>query len=496
MKLEKILKNVEVQTVYGNIDREIGYISVNSNDIKQKSLFISIKGFKKDGHDFVLEAIGNGAVAVVVQKKLDLPENITQVVVKNSRKQLPLIAANYYRHPSKKIRIIGVTGTNGKTTTCFLINSILRKAKIKSSLITTVQSYISDKPVKFDRTTPGPVELNNFFSQSVDMGIEFACMEVSSHSIDLHRIDFLDFAGFVFTNLSQDHLDYHRNMSNYFYAKKKLFMAGYRHLYGGKFAVINVDDEYGKKISAITDLERVSFSLNPKNSDIWAENIKNSIDGIEFDLVSKKSPEKLHIRSPLCGHFNVYNIMASIGTAFNFNLSSKAIKEGIESMKGVPGRFEKISCSKSINIIVDYAHTPDGLLNVLRTSKQLRRPGSRIITVFGCGGDRDKEKRKVMGSISDSYSDYTIITSDNPRTEDPDSIIEMIEAGFKGANRHKKRTDRKKAILEALEMAESGDIVLIAGKGHEDYQEFKDYRIHFSDQEIVREWDSCGKNKD
>lgn len=489
MKLKELLKGIRVKKITGPIELDVKGITINSREKIPSTVFVSIAGLKKDGHDFAEEAIKNGSVAVFVQKVLDLPDCIPQIVVDNCREVLPILCRNFYRYPSGYFELVGVTGTNGKTTTCFLINSILNSAGLKTSIITTVQSAIDDKLMKFDRTTPESIDLNRFFDKSRSENIDSACMEVSSHSVDLHRVDYLKFDYFVFTNLSQDHLDYHKNMERYFSVKKKLFLKENRDIYGGKCAIINIDDSYGVNIKKCTDLNVISFSLKDRKADIIASNIKNSLSGIEMNINYYKD-QQIKIYSPLCGYFNIYNILAAIGVCIGMGIEIGYIKEGIKKMSGVKGRFEKIDLDKNIRVIVDYAHTPDGLENVLKTARTLLQSGNKLISVFGCGGDRDRFKRKVMGRISSEFADFTIITSDNPRTEDPRTIISMIEKGFAGKQSKKyiKEIDRKKAIVTALDMAEENDIVLIAGKGHEDYQDFKDRRIHFSDQEVVRQW--------
>ena len=499
MKLDELIRNVKTKEIYLISIPDIQGLSVNSKTVKQGDLFIAVKGFSKDGHDFAMEAVKNGAVAVMSQRKLNLPAEIAQIIVLNSREELPLICRNFYKNPTKDILLIGVTGTNGKTTSVFLINSILKSGGFKTSFITTVSSQVADKDLNFDRTTPESLDLNRFFDMDRSNGVNAACIEVSSHSIDLHRADYLCFNCFVFTNLSQDHLDWHINMENYFKTKLKLFLKEYRNIFGGEIAVVNIDDAYGKEIVKLTDLKTFTYGIKNDNADINAENIVNSIKGIKMDVNHRikgvykpvKIENRFSVESSLCGNFNVYNILASCGVGLASGVSVKHIQEGIKMMPGVNGRFERIVTGKGINAIVDYAHTPDGLENVLKTARVLLPSRGRLISVFGCGGDRDKKKRSIMGRISAELADFTIITSDNPRTEEPELIIKMIEDGFRQLNRSNYviEIERKKAIFNALDMAGKNDIVLIAGKGHEDYQEFADRRIHFSDQEVIKEWD-------
>jgi UDP-N-acetylmuramoyl-L-alanyl-D-glutamate--2,6-diaminopimelate ligase len=499
MKLDDLLKNVNILNLVRGRDTDIKGIAINSKKTGRDYLFAAIPGFKKDGHEFADEAISNGASVVMLQKNINLPPHITRIIVKDCRKELPLVCRNFFNNPSGGLILTGITGTNGKTTSVFLIDSIFRAAGFKTSYISTVQARIGTESLPFDRTTPDSLELNEFFEKSRNANIEAACMEVSSHSIDLHRIDRLDFDYFVFTNLTQDHLDYHESMENYFEVKSRLFLKNWRGVFGGKGAIINIDDPYGLKISRITDLKTITFGINNPGADISAENIRNSINGIEmtiklsgFNSKNTKNLSDFPVKSFLCGYFNIYNILGAVGLSIMACIDTDVICSGILAMTGINGRFEKVSTAKKVNAIVDYAHTPDGLENVLKTAKTLKPDGGRLISVFGCGGDRDKKKRKIMGCISAGLADFTIITSDNPRSEDPDMIISMIEEGFKekGSNGYERIPDRKQAIIKALEMSGEKDIVMVAGKGHEDYQEFADKKIHFSDREVIREWDS------
>lgn len=489
MLLKDIIKGLKILKVSGNLDIEIDHVSANSKNKASDSLFIAVKGLKHDGHSFIGEAVKNGSKAVIASSFNDhLDSGITQVLVADTREAMALIARNYFKSPSSHLGLAGITGTNGKTTTAYLVRSILRSYGMKVSMITTVESFIEQEKVTFSRTTPESIELNSFFDISLKKGTDISVMEVSSHAIDRHRVDYLDFDCFAYTNLSQDHLDYHGTMQVYFEAKSKLFDPAYRHLYKGRKAVINIDDDHGKRLIGMTDLDVLSYSLIDKNADLYAFDITNTIKGI---IAKVKTPRSvLKIRSPLSGHFNIYNILASIGVSFSFGASDQAVKAGIEQMKGVNGRFEKIDGIKGFDVVVDYAHTPDGIKKVLENARSLLGEGSKLISVFGCGGDRDKAKRKKMGAVSARIADLTILTSDNPRSEDPISIIEMIEKGFKDADQgcYLIEPDRKKAITMALESAKKGDLVVIAGKGHEDYQEFRDKRIHFIDREIVEDW--------
>ncbi len=514
MELVNLLKGAEVLKIIGSKDIKVSGVSINSKNVKKGYLFCAVSGFKKDGHDFIEESINNGAAAILLDKENILKEGginnklnnkeITFILVKDSRKQLPIISKNFYNNPTEKLILCGVTGTNGKTTTVFLTNEIFKAAGFKTSYITTVEAGINDKKLKFERTTPESLELNDFFYKCTLENVDASFIEVSSHSIDLHRVDFLHFDYFAFTNLTQDHLDYHLTMENYFKVKERLFLPEYRNIFNGKGAVINIDDYYGRILTKETDLDLITISTLDQSADLLACNIKNSINGITMDIKLstkaikkaglrnlKNSFDKFFIESNLCGTFNIYNIITAVGLGILAGVNPKSIAEGILNLKGVKGRFEKFYIKEKY-VIVDYAHTPDGLKNVLETAKYLLPPNAKLICVFGCGGDRDKKKRKIMGQISAELSDISIITSDNPRSEKPEDIIDMIEEGFKLANVNKnnylKITDRKEAIFKALSIANKNDIIVIAGKGHEDYQEFADKKIHFSDQEVVMQW--------
>lgn len=490
MRLEKIIEGVVCKKVCGSLDIRIKDISTDSKTILKDGLFAAVKGFKLDGHDFVDEALNNGAIAVLVNKKMDIGPEVTQIIVEETRSALPIISKNFFRDPSKSLTIIGITGTNGKTTTCYLIDSILKRAGLKTSIITTYRSYIDKKEVKFDRTTPESIDLQRFFAESIKAGVEFVGMEVSSHSIDLHRVDHIDFDYLIFTNLTQDHLDYHGTLESYFEVKSRLFDIKNSKLFGDGRAIINIDDDYGKKLFDMSGMRKTSYSINDSGADIRASNISNSISGLKMMIRDNKN-RNIGITTPLCGIFNAYNILAASSTCIEIGIGADSIVDGPGNIKGFGGRFEKIEYGGGPTVIVDYAHTPDGLENVLRTARDVLSGSGKLISVFGCGGDRDKNKRKIMGYVSAKLADFTIITSDNPRSEDPDSIISMIEEGFQEEEirKYQKITDRKEAVFGAMDMAGDRDIVLIAGKGHEDYQEFEDgKRIDFYDPDIVREY--------
>lgn len=497
MRLSRVLEGVKYKKIYGDPNIDVKDISIDSRNVARGGLFAAVKGFRLDGHDFAREAAENGVNVVISSRKLELDPAVTQVITGEIRAVLPVISSNFFGHPSGSLKIIGITGTNGKTTTCYLINSILKSAGIKNSMITTFRSFINGTEVKFDRTTPESVDLHRFFSTSKDRGAGFVCMEVSSHSIDLRRVDHIDFDYLIFTNLSQDHLDYHGSIENYFEVKSRLFDAGSNHLFGNGKAVINIDDSYGLRIFNNTGRKKTSYAINNNQADIRATDIISSVSGIKMKMKGRSIPDT-GIETSLCGTFNIYNILAAFAVCLEAGVDISHIAEGIRKMKGFGGRFEKVENPSGCTVIIDYAHTPDGLENVLKTARDMLAGSGKLISVFGCGGDRDKNKRKIMGSISARLADFSIITSDNPRSEKPDSIIDMIEPGFRqqGVHKYARITDRKEAIFEAMDMAGPGDAVLIAGKGHEDYQEFENgRRIPFSDFDIVREYNE-NKRKD
>jgi UDP-N-acetylmuramoyl-L-alanyl-D-glutamate--2,6-diaminopimelate ligase len=489
MKLKDVLKNIEYTVLGACNDIEVNDIFIHSKNVKKNSIFVAIKGFKEDGHRYIRDAISRGATVLVLQDKQELGKDVIQIIVKDTRKALPAISKNFFKDPTRDMKIFGVTGTNGKTTTVFLLDSIFRANDLKTSMITTVDSFMEGRKVEFNRTTPESLDLNRFFFGSRNANVKYLSMELSSHAIDLGRVDHIYFNCFVFTNLTQDHLDYHMNMENYFEVKKRLFIKQYRDLFQCGNAVINEDDEYGRIIIKDTDLNTITFSILSENADVYAYDIANEISGIEM-CVKVKGFRMFKVKSNLCGFFNVYNILASIGAAIVAGIDPEVISKGIKDMTGVNGRFEKIENKSDFTAIVDYAHTPDGLENVLKTARSLLRQDAKLFVLFGCGGDRDKSKREEMGKIAAQYADHIILTSDNPRSEDPVLIVDMIEKGLLGFQDqiYDKIIDRKEAINMALDKASANDIVLIAGKGHEDYQEFSDHRIHFSDQEIVRQW--------
>ena len=477
-KLTKLLEKFETKNFK---DIEITGLSYNSSKIKKGDIFICIKGESSDGHNYAKQAVENGAAALFCEKETDI--NVPQVIVSDTKRTMAYIAAAFYSKPSQNINLIGVTGTNGKTTVTHLIQRILEENNQKCALIGTLGYKLSSKDEykEAKHTTPQPPELQRDLRLMADSGIKNVVMEVSSHSLEQNRVGACDFDGAVFTNLTQDHLDYHITMRNYFKAKAILF----ENLKAGSFAVINADDEYAKDfIGCIPSSVKVLTYGVKKEADIKASDIEFSVDGakliVEFD--GKKEKMNLHLN----GMFSVYNALAAFSAGLAMGLDYKLIIKALENTKSVAGRFEIVT--KKPLVIVDYAHTPDGLQNVLKAARELTPQGSNLICLFGCGGDRDTTKRPKMGKIADELSDKVIVTSDNPRSEDPQLIISDIMTGIKTVDTQRifVEPDRRQAIKFLSAISNPNDVVVIAGKGHEDYQILKNETIHFDDREEAR----------
>lgn len=479
MELKNILTNIDYELVCGNVTSTINKINYDSRKVEENDIFVCIKGFATDGHKYINKAIENGAKVIIIQDDVKIQnENIIVIKVSDTRKTLACIGANYYNNPSKKMKVIGVTGTNGKTTTTFMIKDILEAAGKKVGLVGTIANYIGKEKIHTERTTPESLELQELFSEMVEKGVEYCIIEVSSHSLELDRVYGIQFEGGIFTNLTRDHLDFHKTFENYYKAKFKLFERS-------RIKLVNIDDNYGKQV--IEDLNL----LNAK--DIYSFSLKNKSDFKAFDenmgskninfKVKLDKEEEFVLNIP--GDYNVYNSLGAIAMCYKLGIDINAIKKGIEETL-VPGRCERVCKEYNLpyEIIVDYAHTPDGLLNILETAKAFTK--GKLISVFGCGGDRDKVKRPQMGKIGVDISDIAIITSDNPRSEDPMSIIEDIKAGL-DKNNYIIIENRKEAIRKAISIAKKDDVIVIAGKGHETYQILKDKTIHFDEREVVKE---------
>lgn len=477
MILKSLLKGLDYEVIKGNEESKVQNIRYDNRKIEQGDAFVCVKGFKVDGHSFIGDAIKKGAKTLIVQEDVSVQEDITIIKVRDTRKALAIMSSNYFGNPKDKLKIIGITGTNGKTTSAFIIKSILEKAGFMTGLIGTIANYIGNKKVDAVRTTPESYELHELFKNMVDAGVEYCVMEVSSHSLELDRVYGVQFEEGIFTNLTRDHLDFHKTLENYYNAKFKLFERS-------NHSIINLDDPYGANI--VKDIEergvktKVSTFSIEKESDFKAFEIKSHSNGSEFK-VNLEGIEEFSINIP--GEYNIYNSLGCIICAYNLNIPMDKIKEGLSDVV-IPGRCELVAKEKNLpySIIIDYAHTPDGLENILSTVKAFTK--NRMISVFGCGGDRDKVKRPQMGKIGCELSDIAIITSDNPRSEEPMDIINDIVKPLNYDN-FVIEVNRKEAIRKAMNMALEGDVIVIAGKGHETYQILKDETIHFDEREVV-----------
>jgi UDP-N-acetylmuramoyl-L-alanyl-D-glutamate--2,6-diaminopimelate ligase len=474
MVLKELLTGYDYEILKGDVNNEVINIAYDSRKVSKGFIFVCIEGFKTDGHNYIKSALDNGASFLVVQKEIEINyiEN-TVIKVKDSRHCLAFLADRFFNHPSQSFNLIGITGTKGKTTTTYMIKSILEANGEETGLIGTVANMIKDRVLPADKTTPESYDLQSMFYDMKNEKVDSVIMEVSSHALDLHRVSCCDFNIGIFSNLSRDHLDFHINFDNYFRAKSKLFSLS-------KVGLINIDNEYGRKLTEELKTEFYTYSLN-NNADITAYDIFTNRESVEFKIKSKWGDESFKVNVP--GIFNVYNALAAIGAARILGIGFEAIKEGLKRVS-VPGRLEVVEIDKEYSVIIDYAHTPDSLENVLKTIRDY--VCGRLICVFGCGGDRDKTKRPIMGKISGELSDYTIITTDNPRTEDPEAIIRDIESGIKGIGKNYiSISDRREAIKYALSIGKKDDVILLAGKGHETYQIFRDKTIHFDEREEV-----------
>ena len=482
MNFSELLQHAPVIEIHG--DAMVTGVTHSSNEVRPGNIFVAIKGARVDGHDFIAQALAQGAAAVVTTKHVNLPPHVAWALAEDSRTVLSVISEAFYGYPSRSLRMVGITGTNGKTTTAFLTRAILREQGLKTGMIGTVQIELGEEilPVKF--TTPEAHDLQALLQRMKDSGISHAVMEVSSHSLAQHRVDNVEYDTAVFTNLTQDHLDLHGTMDSYFAAKALLFTRlGVNAVKPVKNAVINVDDPWGQKLVSITQARVLSYAID-RSADITAQNINSGSLGSDFTLVTPEGEISCSISTP--GKHSIYNALAAAGAGLAEGCSLQAIAQGLK-MPPVPGRMEQVSEGQKFAVFVDYAHSPDGLENVLQAARGFA--GGRVIVVFGCGGDRDRGKRPLMGAIAAKLSDVAILTSDNPRSEDPLRIIEDVLPGFYGAsaaNRVIVEPDRRHAIHKAIVSAGENDVVLITGKGHENYQIFRDGTVHFDDREEAR----------
>lgn len=486
MELSYLLNYIKAIQVVGKVEqRDISGIVYNSANVKNNSLFVAIKGTKVDGHRFILDAINKGAVAVVLDDDNVVPDNIfehsnvTKILVSNSRKTMAQLAHIFYKEPSNKLNVLGITGTNGKTTTTYIIKKIIEKNHQKVGLIGTIANYIGDKKVETNLTTPESVELCDMMKQMVDEGCNFAVMEVSSHSLVLNRVSSINYKVAIFSNLTQDHLDFHQTMDDYAKAKKILFDG----LSESSFAVVNSDDEYSKFMVKDTKAKIITYGFS-NDADFQIVDFHNSIDGLTFNI--KHNKDVYSIKAKLIGKFNAYNLTAAFASTFVLGINPEIIVSAISEFEGVPGRFQVIK-KASKTVVIDYSHTPDSLEKALFTLRELANNQHKIYCVFGAGGDRDKTKRPKMGKIASELADKVIVTSDNPRTEEPLAIIEDIKVGITKDN-YEVIPDREEAIKYSIINSENNVIILIAGKGHEDYQIIGTQKIHFSDYETAKKY--------
>ncbi len=479
MRIKDLIHGLEILEICGDLEKEVRGISYDSRRLKAGELFVALKGSYLDGHNFIKDALTKGASALVLEYIPDINLAVPIIKVKNSRKALSQLAINFFNPCFEKMNIIGITGTNGKTTTSYLIESILKSAHKEVGVIGTVNYRFCGKEFRANVTTPESLELMQMLREMSENGVDYVVMEVSSHSLAQGRVNGCPFRIAVFTNITRDHLDYHGSIQEYFNAKKRLFLE-----YSPDFCVINSDDPFGKiLISEIKNSSVLSYGL--ESGDVCAKNIQIDKSGIKAELLLPNN-KSLIIHSPLLGRFNLYNILASVAVSYCLDIELSYIQEGINRVNRVPGRMELIKNGNSPFVIVDYAHTPDALLKVLETLRSVF--DKKIITVFGCGGDRDKGKREDMGKIAALHSDVVIITSDNPRSEDPLSIMRQIEKGVKEIRDscYFLEVKREEAIKKAIEIAQEQDVVFIAGKGHENYQIIGNKKIPFDDRAVAK----------
>jgi UDP-N-acetylmuramoyl-L-alanyl-D-glutamate--2,6-diaminopimelate ligase len=498
MKLGQLLAGIDSINTFGDCGEEISTVCYSADQCEEGSVFVAIPGLKHDGHDFIEKAIAGGAKYIVYEKDMQFPRWVTSIKVADSRRALGILARNYFGNPSADLVLTAVIGTNGKTTITYLLESILQEAGFKCGVLGTVNYRFNDKTYPAPNTTPESYEMQKILRRMADDGVTHVIAEVSSHAIDLKRVDDCDFDLGIFTNLTRDHLDYHKTMENYFQAKKRFFSAVLpqsRKTHRQKM-VINNDDQWGQKILAETPLSALTYGIE-NDCNIKATDYELSLSGIAARI--NISGESLPINSPLIGKFNLYNILAAVSASSVLHVPQAFIKSGIEKLSCVPGRLESVVSNSGFHVFVDYAHTDDALRRVLQNLTMLKK--NRIITVFGCGGNRDRGKRPLMGEAAVSYSDLTIVTSDNPRLEDPAEIIREIETGIdqkkitkveinhleirNDVHTYTVIPDREKAIESAIGIASAGDIVLIAGKGHEDYQIVGAKKLPFDDRIVA-----------
>jgi UDP-N-acetylmuramoyl-L-alanyl-D-glutamate--2,6-diaminopimelate ligase len=482
VKLGDLLQGVDASVSSGHTALDIRQVACDSRKVRPRALFFALHGAKADGNEFIRHAVARGAAAIASEEAAPqlLPKSIAWIRVRDARKALAVTASNFYGNPGAALKLVAVTGTNGKTTTTSLIDSIIKASGSKTGLFGTIAYHtpLGDYPAP--NTTPESADLQGFLAEVRDAGGKYGVLEASSHSLAMDRLWGCHFAAAVFTNLTREHMDYHKTFEDYFAAKRKLFEgtgAG-----APEAGVINIDDEYGKQLAGVAK-QSVTYGLTP-GADLTTKKFQLTFSGLSFTAQTPSG--KVQISSPLVGRINVYNILAAIGAAQALGLSNEVIEAGVRDLDNVSGRFQRIDCGQPFLVIVDYAHTDDALENLIRTARELNTK-ARIITLFGCGGGKDRTKRPVMGEVAGRLSDLTILSSDNPRQEDPLKIISDIIVGVqKTSGKYVIEPDREKAIGLAMDEARAGDIVLLAGKGHENYQILADRTLEFDDREVAR----------
>lgn len=478
MLLSEMLVEIPgVLKTVGNTEIPIGDLITDSREQTANGLFFCIPGLRFDAHDYAPQAVANGCTALVVERLLDIP--VPQVLVQNVRSAMAYLAGAFFGFPARSLRMIGVCGTKGKTTTSFLLKSVMEAAGYKTGLIGTTGNMIGEKRIKSNLTTPDPIDLHRCLRQMVDEGVEVVVMEVSAHAVDMHRLDGIIYEAACYTNLSQDHLDYFGTMEKYFEAKKSFFMNG-----SVLNAALNEDEETSDDIIKDIRIPYLTFGISSE-TDVFARDIEISENGVSFSILLR-GVEDMEVNMQLTGMFNVYNALAAASLAMIMGVSNSDIKTGLESVKNVPGRVEMLDTKTPYKVILDYSHSPDALENILTTVRTFTR--NRLIVLFGCGGDRDQGKRPIMGEIAGRLADYSILTSDNPRTEDPIAILDAIEVGAKSVGgSYTVIENRREAIRYALNMGQDGDVIILAGKGHETYQDIMGVKKPFDEKVVVSE---------
>jgi UDP-N-acetylmuramoyl-L-alanyl-D-glutamate--2,6-diaminopimelate ligase len=482
MKLRDVLHGIEASIPSSAGELEIRQITCDSRKVQPRALFFALHGAKVDGNAFLRDAVGLGAVAIVSEDSAPqaIPSSVVWIQVREARKALAIAAANFFGHPAEALQLVAVTGTNGKTTTTSVIDAIVKASGAKTGLFGTIAYHTPLGEYPAPNTTPESVDLQGFLAEIRDAGGKFGVLEASSHSLSMDRLWGCHFAAAVFTNLTREHMDYHKTFEDYFATKKRLFEgtgAG-----APEVAILNTDDEFGKRLSGLAR-KSISYGLE-SDADVTTKKFQLTFNGLSFTAQTPNG--KVQVTSSLVGRINVYNILAAIGAAQALGLSNEVIESGIRNLESVSGRFQRIDLGQPFFVVVDYAHTDDALENLIRTARELN-PKGRIITLFGCGGGKDRTKRPVMGEVTGRLSDLTILSSDNPRTEDPLKIISDIIVGLqKTAGKYLIEPDREKAIGVAMDEARTGDIILLAGKGHENYQILADRTLEFDDRDMAR----------